>query len=499
MPESAQDAPPDNLAATFDTVELKKRSVHGSAASLVAQAIIFASKFASTVVLGRLLSPAEFGLVAMVAPILGFVSTFNDLGFGQAIIQRRDISERQISALFWMNLAVSCALAAVLAAAAPLIGRAYNEPRTVGVVFGMASLLIISTAGMVPKSLLRRNLRFLPAILVDLAAMLAGVIASIAAAVMGCSYWSLVIGQAVTAATGAMLAFGLAAWSPSRPERDPEVKRMMQFGVHLTGVNLATYFSMTADNMIVGIFAGKVALGLYDRSYTLTVQPLNQLLLPVSQISVPLLSRLQDRPDLYRRSYLAMVRLALLLTMPAMLVCIFFARPAIHLLLGKQWDAAAPIFAWICFGGLLVPVFSSMGWVFITQGRTGKQMAVTAITALLGIASFAVGIRWGAVGVAAASAFCFTFLQLPIMIRAMTRVGPVSMGDMGRTLAPFVAAACCVAGPLYFLRGISSIVGLAGIGLLAYGLFAVCILLLPGGRAFFTMLIGLRHSFGRTA
>src|ERR1700760_3419708 len=131
MPESAQGAPADHLAPVLDTVELKKRSVHGSAASLVAQAITFASKFASTVVLGRLLSPAEFGLVAMVAPILGFVSTFNDLGFGQAIIQRRDISGRQVSALFWMNLAVSCALAAVLAAAAPLIGRAYKEPRTV--------------------------------------------------------------------------------------------------------------------------------------------------------------------------------------------------------------------------------------------------------------------------------------------------------------------------------------------------------------------------------
>jgi PST family polysaccharide transporter len=499
MPESAQGAPADHLQPVFDTVELKKRSVHGSAASLVAQAITFASKFASTVVLGRLLSPAEFGLVAMVAPILGFVSTFNDLGFGQAIIQRRDISARQVSALFWMNLAVSCALAAVLALSAPLIGRAYKEPRTVGVMFGMASLLIMSTAGMVPKSLLRRNLRLISAIVVDLVAVLGGVIASIVAAVMGCSYWSLVIGQAVTAAVGAVLAFALAAWRPSRPESDPEVKQMMQFGVNLTGVNLATYFSMTADNMIVGIFAGKVALGLYDRSYTLTVQPLNQLLLPVSQISIPLLSRLQDKPDLYRRSYLAMVRLALLLTMPAMLVCIFFAQPAIHLLLGKQWDAAAPIFAWICFGGLLVPVFASTGWVFTTQGRTGKQMVVSAITALISIASFAVGIAWGAVGVAAASSFSFTFLQLPLMIHTMTRTGPVSMRDMWSTLAPFIVAAGCVAAPLYLLRGISSIAGLAGVGLLAYGLFAGCILLLPGGRAFFTMLIGLRHSFGRPA
>jgi polysaccharide transporter, PST family len=336
MPETAASLPQDHLEIAFDPVELKKRSVHGSVATPVAQAITFTTKFASTVVLGRLLGPAEFGLIAMVAPILGFVSTFNDFGFAQAIIQRRDITRRQISALFWMSLAISCGLAAILALAARLVGRTYKEPRTVGIMFAMASLLVIGTLGMVPKTLLRRNLCFVAVTAVDLSSMIAGAAVGIAAALMGFSYWSLVIGQAATAVLGVILAYAIAGWWPSRPARDPALKQMVRFGANLTGVNLATYFSMTADNMIVGVFAGKVPLGLYDRSYTLTVQPLNQLMLPVSQVSMPLLSRLQDKPDLCKRSYLTMVRLALLLTMPAMLLCVLFAGPVIHVLPGKQ-------------------------------------------------------------------------------------------------------------------------------------------------------------------
>ena len=499
MAETGQGLTPDHLEIAFDPAELKKRSVHGSLATLVAQAITFATRFAYTVVLGRLLGPAEFGLIAMVTPILGFVSTFNDFGFAQAIIQRQEITRRQISALFWMGLAISAALAAIVMLAAPLVGRTYREPRTVGIMFAMSSLLVLNTLSMVPKTLLRRNMRFIAVTASDLSSILIGSGVGVAAALMGFSYWSPVIGQAATAVVGVVLAYALAGWWPSRPAGDPALKQMVRFGANLTGVNVATYFSMTADNMIVGVFAGKVALGLYDRSYNLTVQPLNQLLLPVSQVSVPLLSRLHDRPDLYKRSYLTMIRLALLLSMPAMLLCVLFAGPIIHVLLGKQWDAAAPIFAWVCAGGLLVPVFASTGWVFTTQGRTDKQMVYSSITALIGIASFAIGIRWGAVGVAAASALSFTFIQLPIMVRAMTRLGPIMLRDIVTTLAPFTAAALCVAVPLYYLRWVTHLPGLIGVGLLAYGLFGLCIRLLPGGREFFEMVVGLRHTLRRAA
>jgi PST family polysaccharide transporter len=234
-----------------------------------------------------------------------------------------------------------------------------------------------------------------------------------------------------------------------------------------------------------------VALGLYDRSYSLTIQPLNQLLAPVSQISIPLLSRLQHDPDLYRRTYQNMLRISLMLIMPAMLFCTILAKPLIAFTLGPKWHGAAPVFAWVCFGGIVAPIFSSVGWVFTTQNRTGEQMRFSIATALISIASFAVGVRWGIVGVASVAASSFTFIQLPLMIYAMTRKGVITLQDMFKTLTPFFVAAATLAVPLYYLRTASGPIKLPAIGALSYGLFLLCLYVLPGGRDLLSMIRGI--------
>ena len=250
----------------------------------------------------------------------------------------------------------------------------------------LGGLLVLSTLGIVPNALLKRELRFIPVVWIDLASLIVGSVVTITTALIGFSYWSLMIGQLATSLTSMLLAFGFARWIPSKFVTDPTIKEFLRFGANLTVVNIATYFSMTADNMIIGVVIGKVALGLYDRSYTLTIQPLNQLLAPVSQISIPLLSRLQHDPDLYRRTYQNMLRISLMLIMPAMLFCTILAKPLISLTLGPKWHGAAPFFAWVCFGGIVAPVFSSAGWVFTTQNRTGEQMRFSVATALISYA-----------------------------------------------------------------------------------------------------------------
>ena len=262
----------------------------------------------------------------------------------------------------------------------------------------------------------------------------------------------------------------------------------MRFGANLTLVNVASYFSMTADNMIVGAHSGKVQLGLYDRSYTLTVGPLNQLLSPVSQISVPLLSRLQDKPELYKTSYNHMLRMALTLTMPAMLFCVVMATQLVPRMLGARWAEAAPIFSWVCFGGIIAPLFSSTGWIFTTQNRTGEQMKASIATAVISIISFAIGVHWGALGVARVSALSFTFIQVPLMLYVMTRKGVVTMQDILRTLTPFVMATLLVSIPLYWMRSAHTAPALVGLFLLSYTSFVVLLTMLPGRREFIKML-----------
>jgi PST family polysaccharide transporter len=492
---SPEGVPPEALESTFDTQDLKKRSVHGGLLILGSQGAKFVIKFGSAIIVARLLTPADFGMVAMVSPILGFLSTFNDLGFGQAIVQSTEITRKQLSALFWRNMIISVGLAALLSLIAPLAAKLYHEPRTTSLLTAMGGLLILSTLGLVPSSLLKREMRFGSLSFIDVASLVIGTIVTILAAKIGLRYWALIVGQFATSLVSVALAFLYAQWLPLFALRAEKLGAFMRFGANLTLVNVATYFSMTADNMIVGATSGKVQLGLYDRSYTLTIGPLNQLLSPISQLSVPLLSRLQNKPELYKLSYSHMLRMALTLTMPAMLFCVVMARHLVPLILGPKWVLAAPIFGWVCFGGLIAPLFSSMGWIFTTQDRTGEQMKASVATALISILSFAIGVHWGAVGVACVSALSFTFIQTPLMLYVLTRRGVITLPGVLRTLTPFPIATLVVATSLYRLREASTLMEMIGILLLTYLFFTALLMLLPGRRDFVKMLRNIGGTF----
>jgi PST family polysaccharide transporter len=478
------------LDVEFDNAALKRRALTGASSTLVTQTFKFVLKFGSAIVLGRLLGPAQFGLVAMVAPILGFVSTLNDMGFSQAIVQKEDISARQISGLFWINTLISILLASVVMLAAPLIGTIYHEPRTTGITLVLGMLIALGGLGMVPNALLSRQMKFTTQAFIDIGTMTFNVVVSIGAAVAGLGYWALVLGQVATTVAGVAANWALTKWRPSRPGRGTGVGSLVNFGANLTGVNIATYFSMTADNMIVGVFGGKVMLGLYDRSYTLVVQPLSQLMLPVSRVAIPLLSRLKDT-DRYRQAYISMLLLTVMLTAPAMICCCLMPGAVISLLLGSRWAAAGPIFGWICFGGILAPIFGTTGWLFTTQGRTREQMSLSIFTAVLSIAAFAVGIFWGALGVAIMSALSFNFLQTPLVILRATRIGAVRFRHVLPTLISIgisMAGAATVVTAVDVLHPPGAVFIAAT---LSYFTFSSLIRFLPGGSALFSSLRSL--------
>src|SRR6185295_5205183 len=125
-----------------------------------------------------------------------------------------------------------------------------------------------------------------------------------------------------------------------------------------------------------------------------------------------------------------------LLTAPAMVFCVVLARPLILFLWGERWAPAVPIFAWICVGGLVAPMFTTNAWLFTSEGRTSRQLALAVATSLISIASFGVGILWGAVGVARTNALTFTLIQTPLMMWAATSGGLVKPSDVLGAIAP---------------------------------------------------------------
>jgi PST family polysaccharide transporter len=469
----------------IDDGDLRRQSIRGATALMIGQGFRFVISMASQIYLARILFPADFGLVAMVYPVLGFVALFADFGILQAVVQRAKISQALLSTIFWVNLLISLCLALFFAAISPILAAVYGEPRVAPVALVLSSMIFVSGLGQLQNTLLNRQLKFVSIVIVDIAALLAGFLAGLAGALHGYGYWSLVFSQMATTCTTTVLSTTFVRWLPSLPRRHPELGPMLLFGSQLTGSRMVGYLNLTIDNMMVGVALGRTALGIYDRAWKLAAQPLGQLCAPIDRLAIPVLSRVQNDPARYERAFSRMVQLLCLMAMPGLLFGVVAADRFIPVLLGPRWNAATPVFAWICFGALISPLNNASFWLLITQKRGADQLRLSIVAATINIAAYGAGLAWGAVGVARASAISVYLLQTPILLYYATQSGPVSRSVYLKAILPLLSVVSATSLPLYFAvhlmpekSVLSLFVGVA----LAYLLVAVFLGCFKAGR-----------------
>ena len=463
---------------------LKQRSIDGAAVMTVSQVIRVVLQLGSQIVLARLLFAADFGLLAMVMPLVSFIQIFADIGFAQGIVQRAELSRERVSALFWLNLALSLVVAVLVAASGPIAVWIYHEPRVLPVMLVFAAIVPIGALQVLPNALLTRAMRFRALGLTEVATSITSIVATVVLASLGWGVWSLVYGQLAGSLVSTICNWLACRWWPSAPRPFTGLLEDVKFGSGLLGSNLANFLIQSGDNMIVGVTTGTAALGLYDRSYRLVVQPLGQLVAPIGRVAVPLLARLVTRPEVYARTYLDLFRALALLTTPLMLVCIVNADAVIAVLFGPRWAAAAPVFGWVCVGGLTSAVYGSIAWLFISQARTHEMMRMNLVVMVISFVSFFIGSRWGVAGIAAAGAIGFVLIATPLNFRAVTRVGPIAGRDIAFAAAP-IALQAAIAGLLLVMQHTMGWTGpmqlLAALGV-AYLTFALSALMVPGQR-----------------
>jgi polysaccharide transporter, PST family len=455
-----------------DAGTLKRRSVRGAAATLLAQGARLGLQFGAQIALARLLQPSAFGLVAMVTPITGFMQIFNDMGLVQATVQRPTISQQELSALFWINLAVSVVLAAGLMSCAPLVAWFYRAPPTAPITAALASLLMLGGLSAQPAALMNRTLRFGPLAVIDVASAVAAAVVGISAALAGGSYWSLVAMQAANSLTVVILAWVFAGWRPSRPRWTPGVLAMLHFGGHVTAYNVVNYFAYNVDKVLIGVTWGDVGLGFYDRACRLMMMPMLQVTTPFTRVAVPLLSRLIDDPERYRAAYSRAIRAVLLTSCPGIMFAVVLAHPLIVAVLGARWAETAPMFAWLGGGALIAPVGMSLSWLFISQGRASEQFLWCCVSAVVLVASFLAGLPWGPVGVAAAWTIVAWSIQVPLVVRAATRDGPVRVRDLVHAVYPVLIVAIATLVGLWLMEPRLAGMGRSGLLLGLIGAYA---------------------------
>lgn len=388
----------------FDTVhltaDLKKRSVKGGVNTVFAQLLSFAMNMSSTAIMGRLVAPESFGVVAMVTAFAGFVTIFKDLGFSSAIVQNKDITQKQVSTLFWINSLIGLAISLIIVALGPVLVWFYDESRLLHITWAYALSIFVSAIALQHHALLKRQMRFKRISFIRILATAISIVLGIVLAILDFDYWAVVaIPISYTVASSA-LTWAYCDWRPSFAFDISRITSLMRFGSGITGFELVNYLSRNLDNVLIGRQVGAVALGLYSKSYQLLMLPITQLRAPLNTVALPAMSTLQSQRHRYKEFYDRYVFLLAFFSMP-MVVCLFvFAEELILTVLGSQWIEAAYIFQLLALAAFIQPVAGTRGVIMITMGQTRKYFVWGVVNAFFTVLGYFIGINWGVTGVA---------------------------------------------------------------------------------------------------
>lgn len=376
---------------------LAHRASRGTLVTVGAQWSRTALQLVSTVVLARLLAPADFGLLAMVVAIVGLADLLREFGLSGAIVRLRDIDAGLWAAIHRFSLVLGVLAGGLAAASAPLIAALYDEPRLVGLTLALAPLVLVNSVAMPLQAALQRDLRFGTIGLVEVVAAAAGVLAAIVGALLGAGYWSLVLLPAVTAVVRLelLLVIRRPPLRNARPWRD--LRPVVGTGGSIFGVELLNYAARNLDNVLIGRALGAAALGVYTRAYALLMLPISQLNGPLARVGLPVLSRLRDDEEAYRRYVRAAMLVVAYAAIPVFAIAAALAAPLVVVLLGDAWTAAAPIFALLAIAGVAQALGNVSGWLYVSLGRAHRQLAYFAATKPLVLLAFVVGLAWNGV------------------------------------------------------------------------------------------------------
>jgi O-antigen/teichoic acid export membrane protein len=398
----------------FDTghlrTDLKKRAVKGAGFTVISQASTFLMHITSTVVLARLLTPDDFGLVAMAVTFSLLLQNFGLNGFTEAVMQKEKLDQQLVSTLFWINIACSLGLTVLFMAAAPVLSWLYHEPRLKAISIGVALSIILTGLANIHAALLKRNMEFKITSSVFFAARTAGFALAIALAWFGWGYWALVVNAVAQPLVYAVSVWIFCGWRPGMPARNTGVRSMVVYALHVYGNFSLNYSSRNADILLVGRYFGANVLGFYKKAYDIFALPVNQLTAPLTDVALSTLSRLTGEPDRYRRYYLDAVSILAFLGMALGLLLTVNARDLILLILGPKWTRSADIFMYFGPGVGIMLIYYTNSWLHLSLGRADRLFRWGFVELVVTVLSFVIGMPFGPEGIAGAWTVSFYVL-----------------------------------------------------------------------------------------
>jgi len=470
------------------TGSLGRRSARAGLVSMATQAVKFLNQLVSTAILARLLTPADFGLVAMGTALVSILKMLTGQALAVGVIQSPSLNGRQLSGFFWMEAALCAALTALATAFAPAAAWFYGEHRVAWVISALSLQILIGGFCACQLALLQRGLQFGLLSGVDLTAGIASKVIAIGAAWLGAGYWALVVMVVSYELIRGLLSWYFTGWNPGRPRWHRESASLLRFGAVLSFESVLSSTAGQLDTILLGKYAGSSSLGHYSRAANLVSLPGRMLVWPLENVCISTLSRSQADPEKMRRLLLHFAEYTALLVLPVLALLAVEGRDVVLFLLGPQWEPAVPLLQWLAVAYALDVLGYPISWLLVATNQL-KTMVLwfAGAGAVARVLEILVGLAWGPLGVAVGIATA-SWVLLPIRLAVSLARGPVTRWSYFKSLLrPVVAASGALGltwvarGSVIFSRvtgGLPSLVPAAVLMIFFYGLFLV---LLPGG------------------
>jgi PST family polysaccharide transporter len=406
-----------------ESADLGRRALRGGIVSVVVQYGNAALQIVAAIVLARLLTPEDFGLVAIVTVLTSFAPLLIDFGLLDATAQRSRITPAQVSGLFWVSSSIGLAIALVVAACSPLIASLYGEPRLQPIAMWTSISFVLAGLSNQHMALLRRTMQFGKLGQIQLLGTLAGIAVAIVAAIFGYGYWALVLRPITTSLCVALGAWLACRWRPGSPVFDDEVKSMVRFGLHVVGFTVAYTLARSVDRIALGIFYQPAQVGYYQNALNLYESSIYSALTQMHAVGSAALSKLQSNPAALRQKYQAALSMLAFFVMPLAAILSVTAEDLTVILLGEKWRPAGSLLSIIALRGIFNVIEGSQGWLHLSIGRPDRWQNWGIVSLVVQVLAVSAGISFGPSGVAIAALISSILIAVPSISYAGRPIG----------------------------------------------------------------------------
>jgi PST family polysaccharide transporter len=426
---------------------LEEKAIRG----VVSTVLMFASNkvitFGTTLVLARILTPSDFGLVALASVTIGLLALFSDLGLGGTLVVRKHLDDRVSGTIFMLMLAMGVLTALVIVAAAPLAAAIFDEPDLAPVLAVLGATVVLNAPTWFYLTILQRELEFWRRFRCQLAQSVTYAAVAIAAAAAGAGVWALVAGQV---AGTLVFALALVAASPYRVrptfERDTAVSTIREGRGFLAQSGLA-FVELNADYMAVGGFLGSAQLGYYSMAFRVAELPYWAITEPVAKVTFPGFARMRHRGESVTASFLSVLRLVALVACPTGILLSATAEPFTVTVFGGEWLPMVGALAILGIWGTLNHIEASIGWLMNSIGRAGLNAGTSAATLPALLLGVILAAALGDIEIVAWVLLAHVVVSLLIRAVAAARRLEVPLREQWRAVRPALAG-CAVAWPV---------------------------------------------------